>query len=858
MKLKSSLVLAVLLLITGSAMAATFVVPKDEELLLKSMAVAIGTVEGSYVQEANGTIETIHEIRLERGFKGAVKKDELLRVVTLGGVIGQRGVLVPGEAQFRQGERVLVFLNRDEKGRWRTTDLTLGRFEFVTSTKGERMLVREMEDVVGWDHSGKVHKEKVRRESGFLQFIEARANNRAAKTDYVVDASEVTLAAEPLERLQAAANATSFPASTYSDFVNNQPIRWPNMAAGVRFYKRSDQNISGAADGGVSVIQGGLAAWTNEPSSNVNLSYVGQLARASANHDATNVVEFNDPQSRISGSWTGSGTVGICFLSFSGSHSFLGQSWLNITDADVVFQNGYPATNASFSSAMTHELGHGIGWRHSNQNHVTGGACNSAVEECTSAAIMNSSVSANYGYALQPWDRNAAQSVYPGAACTAPAITAQPTSRSITSGQSTTLSVTATGTSVAYQWYVGASGNTASPISGATGSSVTVAPTSTTSYWVRVSNACGAVNSVAATVTVTPAPPACTAPAITTQPTSRTIPSGQSTTLTVAASGTAPLAYQWYTGASGNTASPVSGATSTSLTVAPTATTSYWARVSNSCGAANSSTATVTVTAPPAPGAARMVRDFTGDGKSDILWRNFKNGQNGIWPMNGVTRVTPDIGFPTLAPEWTMSASADFNKDGSADIVWRNTSTGVVMIWFMNRSTVVSTATVTTVLDQNWIVAASGDFDVDGYADILWRNVVSGLNEIWLMNGAVARVKTGITSMGASWRLVGSGQFNNSGSTDLVWRNTAAPSELEIWMMNNTAILSRPVVAYVTDQRWQIVAIADYNQDGHDDIVWRNQNTLQNGLWTMNGITRTGDLALPPGTSGDWQMFGPK
>lgn len=489
------------------ALATTFVVPTDEELAAKSPAIVVGTPEGSFVQEENGIIETVYEIRVERALKGAAKAGELMRVVTLGGVIGERGVLVPGEARYRQGGRVVILLTRDERGRWRTTDMTLGKFKFVTSTRGDRLLVRDMEDVVGWDHAGQVHKEKVRREEGFLRFLEERSRGRAAADDYTVEASEVTIAPAQ-DRFSITANATIYPASTYTDYVNNQPIRWPNMSAGVTFYKRSDQNISGAADGGVSVIQNGLAAWTNECGSLISLGYGGQMAKASANHDATNIVEFNDPQARISGSWTGSGTVGVCFLSFSGSHTFLSQSWLNITDADVVFQDGYPATNSAFATAMTHELGHGVGWRHSNQDYATGGACNSATQECTSAAIMNSSVSASYGYTLQPWDVNAAQSVYPGGscggppACVAPIITGQPQSSTVSPGTSATLTVSATGTSLSYQWYVGTSGNTAYPIP-VTAPSLTVTPGSTTSYWVRVYNSCGSVNSNTATVTVT-------------------------------------------------------------------------------------------------------------------------------------------------------------------------------------------------------------------------------------------------------------------------------------------------------------------------------------------------------------------
>ena len=81
----------------------------------------------------------------------------------------------------------------------------------------------------------------------------------------------------------------------------------------------------------------------------------------------------------------------------------------------------------------------------------------------------------------------------------------QPASATIDNGQIDTLSVIASnGTSpYSYQWYMGSSGNTANPISGATGSSYTASPTSTTSYWVLVSDDAGAtVDSSTATITV--------------------------------------------------------------------------------------------------------------------------------------------------------------------------------------------------------------------------------------------------------------------------------------------------------------------------------------------------------------------
>jgi ELWxxDGT repeat protein len=82
-------------------------------------------------------------------------------------------------------------------------------------------------------------------------------------------------------------------------------------------------------------------------------------------------------------------------------------------------------------------------------------------------------------------------------------ITSQPQSVAVPAGTGVTLSVGATGTSLSYQWYIGTSGDTTTPISGATGASVNVTPSVTTTYWVRV-NSCGPVDSTSATVTVQP------------------------------------------------------------------------------------------------------------------------------------------------------------------------------------------------------------------------------------------------------------------------------------------------------------------------------------------------------------------
>jgi len=88
-------------------------------------------------------------------------------------------------------------------------------------------------------------------------------------------------------------------------------------------------------------------------------------------------------------------------------------------------------------------------------------------------------------------------------------------------------------------------------------------------------------------------------PTITAQPTGQLISSGQAATLAVVVTGTSPFSYQWYLGLSGDTSSPVSGATFSSYTTPGlTVNTSNWVEVSNSVGSTNSNTAKLVVAGP--------------------------------------------------------------------------------------------------------------------------------------------------------------------------------------------------------------------------------------------------------------------
>ena len=169
-------------------------------------------------------------------------------------------------------------------------------------------------------------------------------------------------------------------------------------------------------------------------------------------------------------------------------------------------------------------------------------------------------------------------------------ITTQPQSQTIASNATANLSVVATGTApLTYQWYRGTAPDTTNLVGTNSASFTTPALTTQTSYWVRVGNTFGTLNSSTATISIG------AGAGITTQPQSQTIASNATATLSVGATGTAPLTYQWYRGTAPDTTNLVGTNSASFTTPALTTQTSYWVRVSNTFGTLNSSTATISI-----------------------------------------------------------------------------------------------------------------------------------------------------------------------------------------------------------------------------------------------------------------------
>ena len=188
-----------------------------------------------------------------------------------------------------------------------------------------------------------------------------------------------------------------------------------------------------------------------------------------------------------------------------------------------------------------------------------------------------------------------------------------------------------------------------------------------------------------------------------------------------------------------------------------------------------------------------------------------------------------------------------------------------------SRGTFTTSACADMAADSNMVKAPISDFDGDGKSDILFRDVVTGQTQAWMMDGVTVTsnlatsLNAGACTSTTGWQAHGIGDFDGDGKNDLLWRD-AESGQLAVWTMDGANVVTNATTSvnpgvFTSTTGWQVQGIGDFDGDGKSDILWRDARTGQTAVWFMSGssVTSSSNTNVSSGAytaTAGWQVNG--